>query len=82
MQLARSQFDAVVSDIMMPNLTGLELTQRMRANKAFADIPVVLLTSLASDDDRRKGLEVGADAYLTKPEFDQSILLECLERLI
>lgn len=81
-QLSRYKFDAVVSDIMMPNMTGLELTQKIRASQSFSTLPVILVTTLSSEDDRRRGLEAGADAYLTKPEFDQSVLLECLERLL
>ena len=81
-QLPQRNFDAVVSDILMPNMTGLELTQRIRADKKYASLPVVLVTSLSSDDDRRKGLEAGADAYLTKPEFDQTVLLDCLKQLL
>ncbi len=80
--MSRFKFDAVVSDILMPNMTGLVLTQKIRANSAFANLPVILVTSLSTEEDRRRGLEAGADAYLSKPEFDQSILLECLERLI
>lgn len=81
-QLSRFDFDAVVSDIMMPVMDGLELTRKIRSNKSFSSIPVVLVTSLSSEDDRRRGLDAGADAYLIKPEFDQTILLECLERLL
>ena len=80
--MSRFKFDAVVSDILMPNMSGLVLTQKIRANPAFANTPVILVTSLSTDEDRRRGLEAGADAYLSKPEFDQSVLLECLERLI
>ena len=81
-QMLRFKFDAVVSDIVMPNMSGLVLTQKIRANSAFANTPVILVTSLSTEEDRRRGLEAGADAYLSKPEFDQTILLECLERLI
>jgi two-component system chemotaxis sensor kinase CheA len=81
-QLSRHSFDAVVSDIMMPTMTGLELTQRIRANPSFSNLPIILITTLNSEEDRRRGLEAGADAYLSKPEFDQTILLNCLERLL
>jgi two-component system, chemotaxis family, sensor kinase CheA len=81
-QLSRYNFDAVVSDIMMPIMTGLELTQKIRSSKSFATLPVILVTTLSSEEDRRRGLEAGADAYLSKPEFDQTVLLECLERLL
>ncbi|MBU3613232.1 response regulator [Polynucleobacter sp. MG-27-Goln-C1] len=80
--LASRSFDAIVSDIMMPNMDGLELTAKIRANKKFADIPIILVTSLASENDRRKGLEAGADAYISKSEFDQTVLLDSITRLI
>ena len=80
--LASRSFDAIVSDIMMPNMDGLELTAKIRANKKFAEIPIILVTSLASEEDRRKGLEVGADAYISKSDFDQTILLDSITRLI
>ena len=81
-QMAQRSFDAVVSDIMMPNMDGLELTRRIRADKKYASLPVILVTSLSSDEDRKKGLEAGADAYLAKPEFDQTVLLDCLKQLL
>jgi two-component system chemotaxis sensor kinase CheA len=81
-KLGTRHFDAVISDINMPRLDGLQLAEKIRAIPEYADLPVILVTSLASDDDKRRGLEIGANAYITKPEFDQSILLDCLERLV
>lgn len=81
-KLGSRTFDAVVSDIMMPNMTGLMLTAKIRAHKKYADLPIILVTSLASEDDQRRGLEAGADAYISKPSFDQQALLDCLARLI
>ncbi|MBU3538685.1 response regulator [Polynucleobacter sp. UK-Gri1-W3] len=80
--LASRAFDAIVSDIMMPNMDGLELTAKIRANKKFSDTPIILVTSLASENDRRKGLEAGADAYISKSDFDQAVLLHSIKRLI
>ena len=80
--LGTRSFDAVVSDINMPHMDGLELAGRIRRMGMHADLPIILVTSLASDADKKRGLEVGANAYITKPEFDQRLLLECLERLI
>ncbi|WP_295453410.1 response regulator [uncultured Thiodictyon sp.] len=74
-------FDAVVSDIQMPRMSGLELAERIRRNRTFAELPIILITALASEEDRRRGMEVGADAYISKSEFDQSLLLDCLARL-
>jgi two-component system, chemotaxis family, sensor kinase CheA len=81
-RLATRAFDAVVTDIIMPNLDGLGLAERIRREPRYAELPIILVTSLASDEDKRRGLEAGANAYLTKPAFDQKLLLDCLERLI
>ncbi len=80
-KLALQAFDAVVSDIQMPRMTGLELAEKIRQNHRFAELPIVLVTSLAAEEDRRRGLAAGADAYISKSEFDQTLLLDCLARL-
>jgi two-component system chemotaxis sensor kinase CheA len=81
-KLATRAFDAVVTDIIMPNLDGLALAEKIRREPRYAELPIILVTSLASDEDRRRGLDAGANAYLTKTAFDQQLLLDCLERLI
>ncbi|WP_461482114.1 hybrid sensor histidine kinase/response regulator [Porticoccus sp.] len=81
-KLGSRAFDAVVSDVMMPNMTGLALTAKIRADSKHTELPIILVTSMASDEDRRRGLEAGANAYIAKPEFDQRVLLECLARLV
>lgn len=81
-KLGSRSFDAVVADILMPNMDGLTLTAKIREDKRYKEMPVILVTSLASDEDRRKGLEAGANAYIPKPAFDQQVLLETLRRLV
>ncbi|KAA6184617.1 response regulator [Thiohalocapsa marina] len=81
-KLSSQRFDAVVSDIEMPRMSGLELTGRIRGDRRLAELPVILVTSLAKEQDRRRGLELGADAYISKPEFEQDLLLDCLARFI
>lgn len=81
-KLAMRGFDAVVSDIMMPEMDGLALTTSIRRDKNNKDLPVILVTTLASYEDKKRGLEAGANAYIPKPSFDQKILLETLERLV
>ena len=66
----------------MPNLDGLGLTARIRQHQEYNEIPVILVTTLASDDDRRRGADAGANAYITKGSFSQDVLLETLQRLI
>ncbi|MBW3651551.1 MAG: response regulator, partial [Actinobacteria bacterium] len=73
--------DLVVSDVNMPRMDGLALCETVRSSSRFRELPFVLVTSLADEDDRRRGVEVGADAYIVKGDFDQELLLETIERL-
>ncbi|MFI8743808.1 response regulator [Pseudomonas sp. NPDC077186] len=80
--LKQAQFDLLVSDVEMPRLDGFTLTSRIRADRELADLPVVLVTALHSAEDRARGLEAGANAYLVKSGFEQDNLLEVIRRLI
>lgn len=81
-KLGTGSFDAVVSDVEMPNMDGWTLATRIRAMPQYKELPIVLVTSLASDEDRKRGVEVGASAYITKGTFDQKTLVEALRRLV
>ena len=76
------EFDLVVSDVDMPRMNGFDLTSRIRGDKKFSKLPVVLVTALQSREDRERGIDVGANAYIVKSSFDQSNLLEVIGRLI
>jgi len=80
--LRSERVDLVVSDVEMPRMNGFDLTARIRADRAMAEIPVVLVTALESREDRERGIDVGASAYLVKSNLDQSNLLEALRRLV
>jgi two-component system chemotaxis sensor kinase CheA len=80
--LKTRDFDLVVSDIEMPRMDGFTLTANIRADEKLSDLPVVLVTSLGSREDRERGIDVGANAYIVKGSFDQNNLLETVERLI
>jgi len=75
-------FDLIVSDVDMPKMNGFELTAKIKNDKKLSEIPVVLVTALESRDDRERGIEAGADAYIIKSSFDQGNLLEVIKRLI
>lgn len=79
---ADADIDLVVTDLEMPEMGGLELLRRVREDTSLASLPVVVVTSRSSEDDRRRGLEAGADAYVTKDRFDQRAMLDTVERLI
>jgi two-component system chemotaxis sensor kinase CheA len=74
--------DLIVSDVAMPRMNGFELTRRIKENGRAAEVPVILVTSLDSPEDKARGIEVGADAYIVKGGFDQDKLLETIKQLI
>ncbi|HEX4055456.1 MAG TPA: response regulator [Tepidisphaeraceae bacterium] len=80
--LREERFDLVVSDVEMPRMNGLDLTAKIRADKTLAELPVVLVTALESRQERERGIDVGANAYIIKSSFDQSNLLEVVRRFI
>jgi CheY-like chemotaxis protein len=75
------QPDLILLDIMMPKMDGLEVCRRLKSDPKLAKIPIVLLSARAQDMDIREGLDIGADAYLTKP-FDPVELLDVVGRLL
>lgn len=81
-KLAKETYDLIVTDVEMPGINGFELTQRIRNSDKTAEIPVIIVTSLASDEDKRKGIEVGAQAYIVKGSFDQTVLLNTVKSLV
>lgn len=76
------EFDLIVSDVDMPKLNGFELTTKIKNDKKLGEIPVILVTALESREDRERGIEAGADAYIIKSRFDQGNLLEVIKKLI
>jgi two-component system, chemotaxis family, sensor kinase CheA len=80
--LRTADFDLVVSDVDMPRMNGFDLTAKIRSNRKLADLPVVLVTALESREDRERGIDAGANAYIVKSSFDQSNLLETIKRII
>jgi two-component system chemotaxis sensor kinase CheA len=81
-KLKTRSFDAVVSDVQMPNLDGLSLASKIRQYKEYSELPIILVTSLATDEDKQRGADAGANAYIPKGTFDQKVLLDTLRRLV
>lgn len=75
-------FDLVVSDVEMPRLDGFGLIAKIRADPKLSELPVVLVTALETREDRERGIDVGASAYIVKGSFDQSNLLDAVRRLV
>ncbi|MDD3014613.1 MAG: hybrid sensor histidine kinase/response regulator [Candidatus Gastranaerophilales bacterium] len=81
-KLISEKFDLVLSDIEMPEINGFELTERLRTDNRFKDIPIILVTSLVSEADKRKGLDLGANAYITKGGFNQEELINTIKKML
>ncbi len=81
-RLEEGGFDIVITDIQMPRLDGLALVRRLRGARAYKDLPVVLVTSLASPDDIAEGAAAGADEYLIKGRYSPADLLGAIARLV
>ncbi len=79
-KLQKDQFDVLITDIEMPRLNGLELTKRVRADSRLANLPIMALTSLSSEEDKRKGTEAGIDEYQVKLERNK--VLDALADLL
>ena len=80
--LENEAFDLVLTDVEMPRMNGFELTEHIRAHATMSNVAILILTSLASDADRRRGMDVGADGYIVKSSFDEQSLLAAVDRLV
>ena len=81
-QLRRGEWDLVVTDIDMPNMNGIELITQMRTDPRLRHTPVIVVSSRDSGDYRQRGLDAGADAFVSKGEFDQEMVLQAVRLLM
>ena len=77
-----TQFDAVLTDVEMPFMDGFTFTKSLRAEKNYQHTPIIIVTSRAKEEDRRRGIQVGADAYIAKGDFEQDSLIKTLKMLL
>jgi two-component system chemotaxis sensor kinase CheA len=80
--LKTEHFDLIISDVEMPRMNGFDLITEIRKDRRLSEKPVVLVTALATREDRERGIDVGANAYIVKSSFEQSNLLDTVRRLI
>lgn len=80
-RLQTNTYDIILTDVQMPRLDGFALTRRIKQSAATASLPVVILSSLASPEDKRRGLDAGADAYLIKGELGVEVVALTIDRL-
>ncbi|MBI2116817.1 MAG: response regulator, partial [candidate division NC10 bacterium] len=81
-KLGSGDFDLIITDIEMPRMDGFELLGRIRAQERTRGLPVIVVTNREKAEDKRRGMELGADAYILKASFNQASLLETIQRLI
>ena len=75
-------FDAILTDVEMPRMDGFSLTARLRQEEKYRYRPIIIITSREKEEDKRRGIEAGADAYIVKGDFDQSNLVDTLRALL
>lgn len=81
-RMTSTKYDLIVSDIEMPRMDGFELCETLKKNEEYKDVPFVIVTSLQKEEDKRRGIEIGAAAYIVKSAFEQMNLLDTIERLM
>jgi len=79
--LPSESFDLIITDINMPDINGLELINFIKTNERYSHIPLIIVTTEKSREDKERGLALGADAYVTKP-FTTEELQEAITRIL
>lgn len=80
--LQKEKFSLMITDVTMPIMDGFMLTEQVKTNTKLQSMPVIIVTSLGSDAEKKRGVDVGANAYLVKNEFESGKLLEIVEQLV
>lgn len=81
-RLGREAVDLVVTDLEMPRMDGLELTRRLKSHPTLSSLPVVIVTTRGSEADKKRGMEAGADGYVTKGDLVRQDLVDVVSRLL
>jgi two-component system, chemotaxis family, chemotaxis protein CheY len=80
-KLAGAKFDMILTDINMPIMDGLKLVKRVRTDPAHRDTPIIIITTEGSDEDRQRAMQLGANAYITKPIQAPQVIAKVKELL-
>lgn len=80
-KLQEASYDLIVTDINMPVMDGLKLISAVRSDARSKDIPIIIITTKGQEEDRKRGLELGADAYIAKP-INSINLIDVTTRLL
>lgn len=80
-KLADQRFDLIITDINMPIMDGLKLVSRIRSDEAHKDVPIIIITTEGSAEDRQRAMALGANAYITKPIQAPQVIAQVKELL-
>jgi two-component system, chemotaxis family, chemotaxis protein CheY len=80
-KLAGNRFDIIITDINMPIMDGLKLVKRIRSDETYKDVPIIVVTTEGSQEDRSRALALGANAYITKPIQGPQVVAKVKELL-
>ena len=80
-KLAAGKFDIIMTDINMPIMDGLKLVKRVRSDPTHKDVPIIVITTEGSQEDRQRAMQLGANAYITKPIQAPQVIAKVKELL-
>lgn len=81
-KLKTTQFDLIISDIEMPEMDGLTFLEKLKTDEMFSDIPVIMLSSLISEENKKRAMDLGAEKCINKNEFNQEELQETVSKIL
>jgi two-component system chemotaxis sensor kinase CheA len=80
--MQKNKFSIVITDVNMPVMDGIELTDRIKKSDKHKDVPVIIVTSLGTEADKKRGIDVGANAYVVKSDFESGALLDIIAQMV
>ncbi|MFH1438827.1 MAG: response regulator [Pseudomonadota bacterium] len=80
-KLERQIHDIIITDIKMPRMDGYAMIEKLRSDARYKNLPIIVVSSLDSEEEKQKGYDLGANAYITKQTFNQGDLIKLIERL-
>lgn len=81
-KMKNTKFDLIITDVEMPNMNGFEFLEKIKTDEMYCDIPVVMMSSLSSDETRQKAFKTGAKEYIIKGEFNQQSLQKVVDDIL
>ena len=79
---AQGQFDLIITDVEMPEMDGYEFLEKIKSNEMYSDIPVIMLSSLMTEENKRRATQLGAEKYIVKNDFNQDVFQETVYKVL